>query len=106
MLHRLLDRVCGADSPAGSDDAPGDRRPMDLVPSLPSLIPGPVETRLPGVPTTAPAFRRPPRPHPRACRNAPAGRPDDRPRLPPPPRIGAEIAQDLLALRGQLVHRH
>jgi phosphatidylserine/phosphatidylglycerophosphate/cardiolipin synthase-like enzyme len=58
MLHRLLDRVFGGESPAGSDDAPGERRPVDLVLSLPTLIRGPVETRLPGVLTTDLVFRR------------------------------------------------
>ena len=58
MLHRLLDRVFGAESPLGTDDSPGDHRPLDLVLSLPTVIRGPVELRLPGVLTTDHVFRR------------------------------------------------
>jgi len=58
MLHRLFDRVFGAESPAGTDDAPAERRLTELVLSLPSIIRGPVEARLPGVLTTDVVFRR------------------------------------------------
>src|SRR5262245_60989419 len=58
MLNRLFDRVFGAEAPMGPDEAPADRRSTDLVLSLPSLIRGPVEARLPGVLTTDVVFRR------------------------------------------------
>ena len=58
MLHRLFDRVFGNESPAGSDDAPGEGRLADLVLSLPSVLRGPVEARLPGVLTTDHVFRK------------------------------------------------
>ena len=58
MLHRLLDRVFGNEMPVGTDDSPGDRHPTDLVLSLPTVIRGPVELRLPGVLTTDLVFRR------------------------------------------------
>jgi phosphatidylserine/phosphatidylglycerophosphate/cardiolipin synthase-like enzyme len=58
MLHRLLDRVFGNESPAGSDDAAGERRPVDLVLSIPTVLRGPLEVRLPGVLTTDLVFRR------------------------------------------------
>ena len=58
MLHRLFDRVFGSESAAATDDAPGERRAQDLVLSLPSIIRGPVEARLPGVLATDLVFRR------------------------------------------------
>jgi len=58
MLHRLFDRVFGSESAPGMDDAPGDRRLTELVLSLPSVLRGPVEARLPGVPSTDLVFRR------------------------------------------------
>ena len=58
MLQRLFDRVFGTEAPAGSDDPPGERPMADLVLSLPGVIRGPVETRLPGVLTTDVVFRR------------------------------------------------
>lgn len=58
MLHRLFDRVFGTESAAGSEDAPADLRPGDLVLSLPSVLQGPVKARLPGVLTTDQVFRR------------------------------------------------
>ena len=58
MLNRLFDRVFGSEGAAGTDDAPADGRSADLVLSLPTVIRGPVETRLPGVLTTDVVFRR------------------------------------------------
>src|SRR5688500_9843220 len=58
MLHRLFDRVFGPESPSGTEDAPTEPRPTDLVLSLPSILRGPVEARLPGVLTTDNVFRR------------------------------------------------
>ena len=58
MLQRLFDRVFGSDAPAGSDDPPGERRLADVVLSLPGIIRGPVEARLPGVLATDVVFRR------------------------------------------------
>lgn len=58
MLHRLLDRVFGPDSAATSDEGPAERRAADLVLSLPSVLRGPVEARLPGVLSTDVVFRK------------------------------------------------
>src|SRR5262247_1542188 len=58
MLHRFLDRVFGSEQSPASDCVPSDLRCADLVLSLPSLIRGPVEARLPGVLTTDVVFRR------------------------------------------------
>lgn len=58
MLHRLFDRVFGTESSPGTDDVPGEPRSADLVLSLPSVLRGPVEARLPGVLTTDHVFRR------------------------------------------------
>jgi len=58
MLHRLLDRVFGGEAAPGSDDAPDDTHLTDTVLSLPSVLRGPVEARLPGVLTTDHVFRK------------------------------------------------
>lgn len=58
MLHRLFDRVFGSEASASLDDAPGERRAADLVLSLPSVLRGPVDARLPGVLATDQVFRR------------------------------------------------
>ena len=58
MLHRIFDRVFGNETPAGSDGPTDDPQGMDLVLSLPTVIRGPVELRLPGVMTTDLVFRR------------------------------------------------
>jgi len=58
MLHRIFDRVFGSDTPAGTDGPPDDPQAMDLVLSVPTVIRGPVEVRLPGVMTTDLVFRR------------------------------------------------
>ncbi|MBI3855793.1 MAG: hypothetical protein HY293_08900 [Planctomycetes bacterium] len=58
MLHRIFDRVFGAETAPGSDDAPADRRAENLVLSLPSILRGPVEARIPGVLTTDLIFRK------------------------------------------------
>jgi phosphatidylserine/phosphatidylglycerophosphate/cardiolipin synthase-like enzyme len=58
MLHRLFDRVFGSDGPAAAEDAVGELRLADLVLSLPSVLRGPVEVRLPGVLATDHVFRR------------------------------------------------
>ena len=52
MLHRILDRMLGNDSPAGPDDVAADRRPSDLVLSLPSTLRSSLLTSLPGVSST------------------------------------------------------
>ena len=58
MLNRILDRVFGTEASPASDESPGDGRSADLVLSLPSVLRGPVEARLPGVLTTDHVFRR------------------------------------------------
>ena len=58
MLNRFLDRVFGSESAPGSDEPPADGRATDLVLSLPSVLRGPVEGRLPKVLTTDLVFRR------------------------------------------------
>ena len=58
MLHRLLDRVFGGEVAPGSDDAPDNTHLTDTVLSLPSVLRGPVEARLPGVLTTDHVFRK------------------------------------------------
>jgi phosphatidylserine/phosphatidylglycerophosphate/cardiolipin synthase-like enzyme len=58
MLHRFLDRVFGTDAPPASEETPVDGRSTDLVLSLPSVLRGPVEGRLPDVLTTDLVFRR------------------------------------------------
>lgn len=57
MLHRLLDRVFGSESPNDPEES-AERRAAGLVLSLPGIIRGPVEARLPGVLTTDLVFRR------------------------------------------------
>jgi len=58
MLNRILDRVFGTEASPASDESPGEGRSADLVLSLPSVLRGPVEARLPGVLTTDHVFRR------------------------------------------------
>jgi phosphatidylserine/phosphatidylglycerophosphate/cardiolipin synthase-like enzyme len=58
MLHRLFDRVFGNEAAPGMDDAPANPRLAELVLSLPSVLRGPVEARLPGVLTTDHVFRK------------------------------------------------
>ena len=58
MLHRLFDRVFGNELAPGMDDAPDARSLTEIVVSLPSVLRGPVEARLPGVLTTDRVFRK------------------------------------------------
>ncbi len=57
MLQRILDRMLGSEAPAGHDDVPIDRRPADLVLSLPSSLRSSLVTRLPGLCSTDETFR-------------------------------------------------
>ena len=58
MLHRLFDRVFRNELDSGMDDAPGTRPLTEIVLSLPSVLRGPVEARMPGVLTTDHVFRK------------------------------------------------
>jgi len=57
MLNRILERMLGGDSPACSEDGPLDRRPSDLVLSLPSTLQNSLVTQLPRVCSTDETFR-------------------------------------------------
>jgi len=57
MLHRIFDRMLGTDTPAGPEDGPVDRRPSDMVLSLPSALRSSLLTSLPGVCSTDETFR-------------------------------------------------
>jgi len=57
MLNRILDRMLGNDPSALPDDGPVERRPSDLVLSLPSTLRNSLVTQLPGVCSTDETFR-------------------------------------------------
>jgi hypothetical protein len=57
MLNRILERMLGNGRSALPDDRPAQRRPSDLVLSLPSSLPGSLVTQLPGVCSTDETFR-------------------------------------------------